>query len=73
MRYVNVKNGEGFEVKAGEKFLLECGDCGCVREVGVAVEDSKVGLAFQVNEEQTAARRGMSSAKARIRRLAKGI
>jgi hypothetical protein len=72
-RYDSLKDGEGFEVEAGEKFLLECGDCGCVRQVGIAVENGKVGIALQVDEGETKARREMPETKARIRRIADGI
>ena len=71
MKYDEVKNGEGFEVKQGETFLLECGDCGCVRKGAIALEESgNFGIAFEVDEKKTTARRRLRSTKEKIRNLA---
>ena len=73
-RYDKVKDGEGFEVEIGTTFLLECEDCGCVRKVAVAVEESgKIGLAFKVDETETRLRRNMRNVRARIRRVAQWV
>jgi hypothetical protein len=73
-KYDIVENGEGFEVKDGEKFRLECGDCGCVRQVGVAIEENgSIGIALQVDEKETRARRKLPETKAKIQDIAEGI
>ncbi len=73
-KYDKVENGEGFEIEAGEKFLLECGDCGCVRQVAVAIEENgNIGIALQVDEKETKARRKLPETKAKIQGIAEGI
>ncbi len=63
-------------MESGEKFLLECGDCGCVRQVAIVIEDGTVGIvgiALKVDEAETASRRAMAETQTKIHRMAEAL
>lgn len=61
-RYIQRKDGEGFEVKPGEVFKLACCDCGLVHQVAIVIEDGKVGFAAKRDNRATGQRRRNSLA-----------
>lgn len=56
-KYINRKDGEGFEIPLGEVYRLACCDCGLVHDVAFAYEDGKLGMAARRNNRATAQRR----------------
>lgn len=58
MKYVQRKDGEGFEVPSGEVYRLACCDCGLVHDIVLVSEDGKsIGFAARRNNRATAQRR----------------
>ena len=57
MKYVQRKDGEGFEVPIGEVYRLACCDCGLVHDVVWVYEDGKLAMAAKRNNRATAQRR----------------
>ena len=57
-KYVQRKDGEGFEVPSGEMYRIACCDCGLVHDFVFVSEDGKpVGIAAKRNNRATAQRR----------------
>jgi hypothetical protein len=57
-RYVQRRDGEGFEILSGEIYRLACCDCGLVHDVVIVSQDAKpVGIAARRNNRATAQRR----------------
>jgi hypothetical protein len=52
-RYVQRKDGDGFEVPVGELYRLRCCDCGLVHDVAFAIENGKLGMAARRNNRAT--------------------
>lgn len=60
VEYTQRVDGEGWEVPSGERYLIECCDCGLVHDFAFVSQDGNpIGIAAQRNEEQTAARRAL--------------
>lgn len=58
VKYVQRKDGEGFEVPSGEVYLLACCDCGLVHDFVFVSEDGKpIGVAARRNVRETRKRR----------------
>ena len=56
-RYVQRRDGEGFEVPVGEIYRLACCDCGLVHDVVFVVEGGNLGMAARRNNRATAQKR----------------
>jgi len=59
-RYTQRKDGEGWEVKAGQAFKIACCDCGLVHQVVIVIDDGKVGIAAKRDNRATGQRRRKS-------------
>lgn len=60
VEYTQRVDGEGWEVPSGERYLIECCDCGLVHDFAFISHDGNpIGIAAQRNEEQTAVRRSL--------------
>ena len=56
-KYIQRRDGEGFELPIGKIYRLACCDCNLVHDVVFVVEDGKLGMAASRNNRATAQRR----------------
>jgi hypothetical protein len=57
LKYIQRKNGEGFEVPSGQLYRIACCDCGLVHDFVFIAGKGIVGIAARRNNRATAQRR----------------
>jgi hypothetical protein len=57
MSYRVLEDGEGVELRSGERFRLVCCDCGLTHNVVIVARGRAIGIARERNQRATAARR----------------
>lgn len=68
-RYVQRRDGEGFEVPSGEIYRLACCSCGLVHDIVlVSADGGPVGFAARRNRRATALRRQWMRARGKFGR-----
>lgn len=57
MTYRVMKDGEGVELRSGERWKFACCDCGLVHDMVIVARGKNIGLALKRNKRATAAKR----------------